>query len=596
MMDCILEPGIEEFVYYTSTQVGKSECELNLIGYFINLEPSPIMNVLQTTRGAKDFSKRRLQQMIEHCPALRGKVRERKSRAPGNEILMKEFPGGYITIVPATSGNNLRQYPIAKLLFDEVDGYPSLIPGEGDPIDIARRRTDAFPRQRLIGYIGTPSKPKGFSRIEGAWLRSDQRRFLVPCPYCEFRQALHWGNKEQGYRLRWERDEATKQVLKQSVCYLCENCSRGIQEYRKWAMLEAGQWVKQRPDVKSIAGFRLNALYSPWAPIWARMAQEFMEAAHEREKLRTFVNLSLGETFEESPDATLEPYVLRQRTEVYETPKWKDGEAQPIVSGYLEQRLLPPGVCLLTVGTDMQVSRLEAQLLGWGPGPECWVLDYQIFYGNPGETGEVWQELDAWLLRPWKHPAGVELTPAVTFIDMGYNSDAVYKFVAPRQNIQRRVYACKGVDRLPRPGLAAESTTKKHAIRLFLVSTYSAKDQIFSALAVERPKEWKPGQRIPGYVHFPDWVTDDYFGQLLSERRVPQFNRYKRITGFEWVKTQERNEVLDTMVYNVGALWALQQVILPGVYGDLERCLQLVQAGKAPSLPYTRPRILDPGL
>ena len=103
MMDCILEPDVQEFVYMTSTQVGKSECELNLIGYFIDLDPNPIMIVLQGVRGAKDFSKRRLQQMIEHCVPLAGKVREQKSRTPGNEILMKEFTSGYNRIAEAAA-------------------------------------------------------------------------------------------------------------------------------------------------------------------------------------------------------------------------------------------------------------------------------------------------------------------------------------------------------------------------------------------------------------------------------------------------------------------------------------------------------------
>lgn len=580
MMDCILEPGLQEFVFMTSTQVGKSEALNNIIGYIIDMEPAPVMIVQPTTETAKDYSKMRIQRMIENCPALVHKVREMKSRQPGNEIRLKEFEGGYLKIAGANSGPGLRSHPVAKLFFDEEDAYLDEIPGEGDPIVLATRRTDAFALQRLIGHVSTPKKPKGFSRIEAAWMRSDQRRFHVPCPHCGEYQPLKWGNKQEGYRLAWEKDGAGKPIP-ETVAYLCLYCEKPIDEKHKNRMLAAGRWVKGNPD-SSVAGFHLNALYSPWEPIWAKLAAEWAVACKSREGLREFVNLRLGETFEESAESAIEPHILRARAEKYFSIRVDESTGE-VIDPYLDRRQLPEGICVLTASCDTQHNRLEAQLMGWAPSRECWLLDYKIFWGSPGvgqdpESGaEVWDELDAWLLRPWKHASGEELTPAITLVDSGYHSDSVYKYVTPRQLNRRRVFACKGVDYLQRPGLVMESTTKKWNIRLFIVSTYAAKDMIFARLNVPTAGS--------DYIHFPDWVTDEYFAQLTSERRIPVVNKRTRITRSQWVKLQERNEALDNTVYNFAALAALQNFVAPLQYRDLEKYAATLGQKREPRPP-----------
>ena len=61
--------------------------------------------------------------------------------------------------------------------------------GEGDPIEIGTRRTDQYPDFKILKG-STPGKPKGDSRIEKDWERSDQRRFYVPCPHYGHLQPL----------------------------------------------------------------------------------------------------------------------------------------------------------------------------------------------------------------------------------------------------------------------------------------------------------------------------------------------------------------------------------------------------------------------
>src|SRR6202790_88073 len=178
MMDEILNPLVHEVVIQKSTQVGFTDAVLlNIIGYFIDADPRPIMYVLPTIDNAKDKGKKAITPMIESCPVLRRKIKPPTSRRAGNTLALKEFPGGFLKLTGANSGAGLRSDPVPVVLFDEVDGYPLDVEGEGDPIAIGTRRTDAYADYKIVKG-STPAKPKGVSAIERDFLKSDMRRFL----------------------------------------------------------------------------------------------------------------------------------------------------------------------------------------------------------------------------------------------------------------------------------------------------------------------------------------------------------------------------------------------------------------------------------
>ena len=60
------------------------------------------------------------------------------------------------------------------------------------------------------------------------------------------------------------------------------------------------------------------------------------------------------------------------------------------------------GVGALTAAVDVQGDRLEAHVTGWGAGEESWAIDFRRFDGDP-EGEQVWFDLDAYLLKRWKH-------------------------------------------------------------------------------------------------------------------------------------------------------------------------------------------------
>ena len=172
IMDAISSPGLKRVVLMTSAQIGKTEMLLNTIGYYSEHDPSPIMVVNPTDAMAQAFSKDRLAPMIRDTECLKEIYGMAKSRDTANTILHKQFPGGHITMIGANAPTNLASRPIRILLLDEVDRYPASAGTEGDPVDLADKRTTTFWNRKVV-LVSTPTE-KGVSRIEKEYLKSSQ--------------------------------------------------------------------------------------------------------------------------------------------------------------------------------------------------------------------------------------------------------------------------------------------------------------------------------------------------------------------------------------------------------------------------------------
>ena len=281
IMDAASDPETETIVLMTSAQIGKTAMIENVIGYYVTQDPSPILCLQPTLEMAATFSKDRLAPMLRDTPALRGLVKDARARDSGNTQLHKQFPGGHITMTGANSPANLASRPIRIVLCDEVDRYPESAGTEGDAVALATKRTATFWNRKML-VTSTPTI-KNLSRIEQAFLGSDQRRYWVPCPDCGEHQLLKWAN------VKWDEGKT------ETAHYVCEHCGSCIDEQHKPAMLAAGEW---RADAvfRGIAGFHLNEIYSLWRR-WSEMAADFLTAKHAgSEMLKAFVNTSLGET------------------------------------------------------------------------------------------------------------------------------------------------------------------------------------------------------------------------------------------------------------------------------------------------------------
>ena len=84
-----------------ASQTGKTECVNNIVGYFMNQDPSPMLCLQPTLDMAETWSKDRLSPMIRDTPVLKNLVSDPKARESGNTVLHKRFLGGHITIAGA---------------------------------------------------------------------------------------------------------------------------------------------------------------------------------------------------------------------------------------------------------------------------------------------------------------------------------------------------------------------------------------------------------------------------------------------------------------------------------------------------------------
>lgn len=524
IQDAITDPNVETVVQMLCSQSGKSQIQLNTIGYYTHHDPSPILVVQASEGEAEKFSKNRIAKMIRDTPVLRDIYPKPRARDSGNTLLNKEFPGGVLVIAGANAPAGLASMPIRILIPDEVDRYPESAGTEGDPIDLAEKRTTTYWNRKKI-LASTPGI-KNISRIEAAYDVSDRRKYYVPCPHCGTSQVLEWR------RLQWKTDGIGERPRVVDHWYVClEGCE--IRERSKFEMIRKGEWrATARSHDGKTAGFQLNALYSPVLD-WLKLINEWIEAQTSLERMKTFVNTRLAETWE----------IRGTGADLHELEKRKDE------SDYAD--MLPAGVLFLTAGVDTQDDRLEVSVIGWGLNEERWVIDHQIFSGDPSlpETDEAspWARLHEYLLQPWEHALGVTTSIACALIDSGgHHTTRVYEFT--RRNELRRWYAIVGRGGIGKPLVSKGSEQGPEKTKLYSVGVDTAKEDIFTS--------FRAGATGAGCCHFSKNLTSEYFRQVTSEQLVKV--KHDFITTLKWVKKSDRNEALDCFVYARAAVAVLR--------------------------------------
>lgn len=514
IMDAVNDPNTEEVVIMSSAQVGKTEAVNNVVGYHIDFDPCPMLVLQPTLEMAETWSKDRLDPMLRDTPEIGAKVNQ-QARNKKNKILHKSFPGGHVTIAGANAPASLASRPIRLVLFDEVDRYPASAGNEGDPVNLAKKRTTTFWNRKFI-LVSTPTV-KGHSRIEDAFELTDKRHYHIPCPHCAAMHQLQWAN------VRWKDDPKTAH-------FICPKCDKPFTTAQKNAAVRKGQWVATAP-FKGRAGFHISELYSPWRKLHETVT-DFLEAKGSPEKLQVWVNTCLGETWEEG-GKILDENELMARRENYTAP-------------------VPTRALILTTGVDVQPDRLEIETVGWGAGEESWSVDYNVIYGDTdipeGSLASPWTDLTDYLRKQWQHESGQPISTSYTFIDSGgSNTQAVYNYV--KRHKGGRVFAIKGRGGEGVPIVGAPNRRRsgklKRSVDLYIIGVDNAKAVVTKRLEIDSPG--------PGYCHFPADREPGWFRGLTAERMITKMvkGRPKR----EWkVIEGRRNEPLDCRVYAFAAL------------------------------------------
>ena len=500
----------QRVVVMKGAQLGFTEMGNNWIGYIIDNSPAPTLMVQPTEDMVKRNSKMRIDPMIQESPSLRKKVARKKSRDSENTINQKNFPGGILLMAGGNSAAGLRSVPIKNLFLDEVDSYPDDLDGEGSPVELAVARTRTFAKRKIF-IISTPTV-KDCSTIEKEYLETDKNFFFVPCPHCGEYQILSFSNVTYDY----------KDGHISNVKYACEHCGSLFEEKEKPKMFEKGEWrptdlVKSNPKV---IGFHISSMYSPYGWFsWGEIADAFEKAKEDPNKMKTFVNTILGETYEIAGDMPDWQNIYNKREQYAQNTLHRD-------------------VCIITAGVDVQKDRLEMEIVGWCPDRQSYSIDFRVLLGNTS-LESTWNKLSDVLNETWEREDGVVLKISKCAIDSGYNTSEVHMFCRKNSNITIPI---KGQDNLgipvapPRQIDYNKKGKKIGKLKQWNVGVSLLKQEFYSWVNINATNEEYP----PCYCHFPQY-DEKYFEGLISEAYIPE----KR----KWIKRYERNEPLDCRIY-----------------------------------------------
>lgn len=538
-----------KIVVQKSAQVGYTVgIVCNIIGYHIHYRPSVIVAAFPRTQAAKDFASEKLDPMLRACKVLRTRI-NLKSRADGNSLLRKRFPGGLAKLVGTNSPSDVKSTSARVVVVEEPDDASTDVRGQGNSIKLLEERVKTY-GDHLILIGGTPTA-KDASAVEAEMRKTDKRYFHVPCHSCGETHVPSWDN----VTIPEDEDATPREIYgrhqHEKAYYTCPHCGTTWTDDERIANLrraerDGGGWV---PTAQStIPGFYLNELLSTFdesrVPVLAR---KYLEAKHKLDQgdpadMIAFWNSTLGITWEYRGELPEED-TLRKRAENY--CEWT----------------CPAGGLEIFATVDVQHDRLAVTVWAFGRGEEMWLVHWGELYGQTvvAHAG-AWLELEALIARRVRHAIGPALAITVVGIDCsdGQTSDAAYAFVRKHSRPEREVFALKGApDAVGRVEIwtppkkvdpnGRSTKASRAGVSVHIVGTAKAKDLILGWS--ENAGRVRLEGDGPGRMHWFEGVRDDFYEQLLSEIKIPsRTNPAKR----EWKpRTDRRNEALDCTVYAI---------------------------------------------
>ena len=519
-IDCLgPDSQIKQVTLVAGTQIGKSQAMLSLLAYWIANNPAPILLVLPTTEMAKRVVMTRMNPLFSLIPSVMERLIPERSRESGNSMFLKKIIGGSeLMITGANSPVPLRSSPINFCLLDECSTFPDST-RDGDVLELVGERQSNYKLTKKTMMVSTPLND-GTCLITNEYLKTDQRKYFIPCIHCGEFWVVTWGD------IQYPTDRPDLAAL------ICPSCGGVHSDYDKPDQLFRGEWrataVSENPTA---AGFHFPGMLSPWKS-YPDMAVKFRSVHKDPAKLKVFVNSTITETWKDEAGESLDVDGLPARRQDH-------------------KGVLPEWTVAVTCGVDCQDDRLELSWWAWGSDERSLCFRHRILHGDPSSPA-LWTALDAALAEPIPHARQLpDLLPSAVAIDSGgHFTSNVYAFCKTRS--KRRVWAIRGK---AGSGVPLWPNDKKLIYRakggckVHSIGVDQAKRLIYSRLKISQAD-------APAYISFDASLPDQYFDQLTVERLVTRYSRGKMIQ--EWITPPHaRNEALDCGVYAMAALHSL---------------------------------------
>lgn len=507
-MDKFTDPLIESISLCFGAQIGKTEAELNMIGYALHQTASPVMMVYPTDTIAKFASDKRVQPMIRSVEPLADMYDE------SSKLLELDFVNGnYMVLVGANSPSSLSSRSIKYLFFDEIDKYPAFSGKEANPIKLAEERTKTFVDKKIV-RVSTPTIESG--NIWQSYMDANERKqYYVPCPHCGVSQTLKFK------QIKWpEEHHGNADMIRDTAYYECEHCKQRIDDKHKMDMLRQGEWravnESQVRVVRSVA-YHMSSLYSPWVT-FGDVAYEFVKSKDKPSELMNFINSGLAEPWKSAKTKSTQNLVFTQS----EVPRG----------------IVPQHAPLLIASVDVQQDHFWWEVRAYAHGVSSYLVDY-------GQASS-WADLTEILIdREYPSEYGEARKIVRAGIDSGYRTDEVYQYCAQYPEVCVPVKGDSSHSSLAPP--YKMSSIEKGVIggmKLYVVNTDYWKDFIFARMV-------RPANE-PGTIHLFKDCPEEYSEHLRSEEKQEIRNVKTGAVTVQWkpLTSHPTNHLLDTCVYN----------------------------------------------
>ena len=529
-MDKFTDPLIESISLCFGAQIGKTEAELNMIGYALHQTASPVMMVYPTDTIAKFASDKRVQPMIRSVEPLADMYDE------GSKLLELDFVNGnYMVLVGANSPSSLSSRSIKYLFFDEIDKYPAFSGKEANPIKLAEERTKTFVDKKIV-RVSTPTIESG--NIWQSYMDANERKqYYVPCPHCGVSQTLKFK------QIKWpEEHHGNADMIRDTAYYECEHCKQRIDDKHKMDMLRQGEWravnESQVRVVRSVA-YHMSSLYSPWAT-FGGVAYEFVKSKDKPSELMNFINSWLAEPWKSS--------------------KTKSTQNLEFTQSNYPCGVVPDKAVLLIASVDVQLDHFWWEVRAYAPGVKSYLIDY-------GQAS-TWEDLEEIIInREYPSEYGEPRQVMKAGIDSGFRTDEVYQFCSRFPEVCIPLKGSSNHTTMTAPyTMTSLEKGVVGGLKLYVLNTDYWKDFIFARMI-------RPTDEV-GTIHLYKECPQEYSDHLRSEEKQEIRNVKTGAVTVQWkpLTSHPVNHLLDTCTYNaaVADIAGVKYLVEPADYEETE--------------------------
>lgn len=523
--------AIEKVDFYKSARFGGTKMLIGAAAFMLAHKRRNVGMFQPTSGDSDEFVKNEINPAIRECEPWRQRLITESDKSPLNTLKFKSFLGCNAYFRGGHSANSFRRLTLDAVFIDELDGFNADIKKEGDPTTLAwgRVKNSLFKKQ---GQISTPTLTD-FSLIQkSARAAEDMLLFHALCPRCYTHVPILWGGRDAPYGFKWTARRAS------SVVHICKSCGEGwangeLEEATAYGLWKGEKgWSTRDGLAWSFMGapsypprhiaFKAWSAYSPFSS-WPQIVEEWYDAFGDFDKMKTFTNTTLAETWSLNKDGTV---------------------SKDLVESFIPIEDLST-VVAVTAGIDVQDDRLEVQFMGHEHYGGMIVLGYEIYRGDMTQP-EVYKEMAREVLGA-KFKCGERELPviAAAMDTQGHHTTNVHRFLLA--NKRAGIFfgingTANNFDIADKPGHSKGN--KDHIF--YSIGSNVHKQKVYSA--IRNYDQERGAFRIWAGATLPE----DYAEQLVVEKM-----EIKRVDGKDMITftnaNKARNEALDTAVYNLAA-------------------------------------------